>query len=72
MVALKEMNAYFSLLTADQKKSVLSLIKSFLKPEEAERISVEQYNKELDEAERKVSEGDSLTDEEAREILSKW
>ena len=51
----KEIETYFSLLTAGQKASVLNMIKSFLKTDK--RISKKQYNKELAEAEKRIAKG---------------
>jgi len=40
--------------------------------ESSERISLEQYNKELDEAEADIEAGNYYTMEEARKIASQW
>ncbi|MGB0879740.1 MAG: hypothetical protein ACPGTO_04155 [Polaribacter sp.] len=40
--------------------------------EEPQRISLEQYNKEIDEAIEDVEKGNSYTQEEARKIASQW
>ncbi len=40
--------------------------------ESLERISLEQYNKELDEAEAGIEAGNHYTIEEARKIASQW
>ena len=37
-----------------------------------ERISIEQYNKELDEAEADIEAGNYYTTDEARKIASQW
>lgn len=39
---------------------------------EPERISLEQYNKEIDEAEADIEAGNYYTLDEARKIVSKW
>jgi hypothetical protein len=67
-----DINAYFSLLTAEQKTSVVQLIKSFLKTDEKVRISKKQYNKELAEAEERIANGEFYTEAQAEKILSKW
>jgi len=38
----------------------------------SERISLEQYNKELDEAEADIEAGNYYTTDEARKIASQW
>ncbi len=52
----------------DQLESVL---KKGIK-ESSERISLEQYNKELDDAEKDIEAGNYYTIEEARKIASQW
>jgi len=43
------------LLEPDQKKSLLSVIKSFLKQQETSgRLTIEEYNKEIDDAVKRV------------------
>jgi hypothetical protein len=65
-----DINTYFSLLTAEQKTSVVQLIKSFLKSDEKVRITKKQYNKELAEAEKRIANGEFYTEEQAEKILS--
>ncbi|MCF6308319.1 MAG: hypothetical protein L3J09_10210 [Flavobacteriaceae bacterium] len=36
------------------------------------RISVEQYNKELDEAEARIENGEFYTQEEVEKMMEKW
>ena len=48
-----------------------SVLKNGIK-ESSERISLEQYNKELDEAEADIEAGNYYTIEEARKIASQW
>jgi hypothetical protein len=62
------------LLEKDQKKSILTVIKSFLKSKEdvADRISIEQYNKEMNEAESQMEAGEIYTIEEVKELAKKW
>jgi hypothetical protein len=62
------------LLEKDQKKSILTVIKSFLKSKEdvADRISIEQYNKEMNEAESLMEAGEIYTIEEVKELAKKW
>lgn len=40
--------------------------------ESSGRISIEQYNKEIDEAIEDIENGEFYTQEEARKIASKW
>jgi len=56
-------------------ETLLKAIKNILKYRkkvESERISIEQYNKEIDEAINDIENGEFYTQEEARKIASKW
>ena len=52
----KEMFNYFTQLNEAEKKSVVQMLKTFLKGRKKNpgRISIEQYNKEIDEAMEEV------------------
>lgn len=65
---------YLPLLEKDEKKSILTVIKSFIKHKEehTQRISIEQYNKEIDEAMERVKKGEFYTHEEVEEMAKKW
>lgn len=68
----QDINSYFSLLTPEQKDSVIGLIKSFLKNDKHVRISKKQYNREIAEAEKRVAKGEFYTEEQAEKRLAKW
>ena len=59
----KELIQYFIKLNEPQKKSFLEMVKSFLKtPGDAlNPVTVEQYNKELDEAMQRINDGEFTT-----------
>lgn len=65
-----EFNRYWSLLTPVQKESLLSVIRSFVIPRE--RISLEDYNKEIDEAIARVEAGEFYTQEEVEKMAKEW
>ena len=65
-----ELSKYWSLLTPGQKESLLSVIKSFL--QSTERVSVEQYNYELAEAEAEYIAGDFITSDEMLKLIRQW
>ena len=65
-----ELNKYWSLLTLVQKESILSVIKSFVELDE--RVSMEQYNKEIDQAVARVESGEFYTHEEVERISKEW
>ena len=60
----KELNEYIHQLNVDQKKSLLGFIKTILSPKEEETITIEQYNKELDEASAAMDRGEFYSNEE--------
>ncbi len=70
----KEWHNYFVQLNETEKKSVLQMLKVFLKSrkENMERISIEQYNKELDEAEKQIESGCFITQEELEKEMKNW
>lgn len=65
-----EFSKYWSELTLVQKKSLLSVIKSFVEKEG--RISIEQYNQELQEAEAEFEAGGYITQEEMLKLIRQW
>ncbi|MDE3185661.1 MAG: hypothetical protein KGM16_19795 [Bacteroidota bacterium] len=70
----KELIRYFIQLTEPQKKSLLQLIKTFIKSdkEPEQSISIEQYNKELDEAMIDINEGNFTTLAELQKEMQSW
>ncbi len=69
-----EIALYLTFLDNDEKESILGVIKSFLKSKNGEndRISIEQYNNELDEAVERIKNGVHLTQEEVENQSGKW
>ncbi|MCS3797057.1 hypothetical protein [Niastella sp. OAS944] len=70
----KELISYFTLLDEKQKESLLEMIKSFLKPgnSSTERVTIEQYNREIDEAVERIENGEFVTMEELLKEMKKW
>jgi hypothetical protein len=70
----KELIRYFTQLNELQKKTLLEMIKTFLKPgnEPMERVTIEQYNKELDEAMERINKGEFTTLEELEKEMRSW
>lgn len=70
----KELMRYFVRLTDPQKKSLLEVMKSFLINDEAtnERITLDEYNHELDEAMKRISSGEFTTLEELEKEMQAW
>jgi len=65
-----EMFNYFTQLNEAEKRSVVQMLKTFLKgrQQDSGRISIEQYNKEIDEAMEEVKRGETYSHEE----VVKW
>ena len=73
-VSEKEWQSYFLQLNGAEKKSVLLMLKVFLqrRDADAERASIEQYNKEIDDALAEVQEGHYISQDEMEKIAAKW
>lgn len=67
----KELNRYLIQLSDAEKKSVLLMLKTFLR-ERTNSISVDQYNLEIDEALAEAASGNSISQEEMEKLASKW
>jgi hypothetical protein len=64
---------YLPLLSTKQQTLVLELIKSFLNVDsDTKRISQKQYNKELNDAVNRIENGNSISQKDAENELSKW
>lgn len=70
----KEMFNYFKQLNDAEKKSVVKMLKTFLngRQENTSRISIEQYNKEIDEAMEEVKRGETYTHDEVVKMAKDW
>ena len=70
----KELLEYFTMLNDPQKKSLLELIRTFLKAgdEPIERVTIEQYNLELDEAMERIRKGEFTTLDEMEKEMQTW
>lgn len=70
----RELLQYILQLDEAEKKSVLQMLKTFLKGREKTlpRISIEQYNKEIDEAIARVEAGEYYTHEEVERMAKDW
>ena len=66
----RELVQYVLQLDETQKKSLLEMLKTFVKGQEKKstRISIEQYNKEIDEAIARVEAGEFYTQEEVERM----
>ncbi len=67
----RKLYAYIEQLNLAQKKSLLGFIKTILPAKEEEVYTIEQYNKELEDAEAEIERGEFYTHEEAKEFFKK-
>jgi hypothetical protein len=70
----QEMYHYFTRLNDAEKKSVIMLLKTFLKSrkEEPEQTGTEESNKELEQDEAAYNKGDFISEEEMLKQIRKW
>lgn len=70
----REMYAYFMQLNDAEKKSVVELLKIFMKRrlDQPSHMTLEQYNKELDEAMERVEQGEYTTFEDLEKEMKSW
>jgi hypothetical protein len=61
-------------LNETEKKSVLEMLKAFItsRKENTERIDIEQYNKEIDQAMNDIKKGKVHSHEEVAKIAKNW
>jgi hypothetical protein len=70
-----QIKKYLPLLGSEEKKSILTVIQSFVKlKNEAgnNQLSVDEYNKEIDEAISRVGAGSFLRHEDVTKVAEKW
>jgi len=70
----REMYGYFMQLNDAEKKSVVELLQTFMKgrKNQFDHITVEQYNKELDQAMGRVGRGEYTTFEDLEKEMKSW
>ena len=70
----QELFKYILQLDEAEKKSVLQMLKTFLKGREKKlpRIGIEQYNKEIDEAIARVEAGEYYSQEDVERMATEW
>ena len=69
-----ELQDYIAQLDLLQKKSLLQLIKSFVKEESVivKPQTIEEYNREIEEAEKRIESGIFYTQEEVEAMAKDW
>lgn len=70
----KEWNSYFVRLNEMEKKSILLMLKTLLQHRnlDSDRISIEDYNREIDEALAEADKGNYITQDQMEKRASEW
>jgi hypothetical protein len=69
----QEFDFYYNMLSEVQKRSLLSMMKSFIGGKEnTKRVSIAQYNRELEAAEERINRGQFVTQDSLRKEAEKW
>ncbi len=69
----KQIIDFLPLLGKEEKKTILGFIKSVVKiKEQPKRISIKQYNLEIDEAMARIDAGEYITQEEVEKESKHW
>ena len=69
----QEFDQYWGKLSLVEKESLLAVAKNYIQlKDECGRISIDQYNKEIDEAMAQIDAGEFYTHEEVVEMSKTW
>jgi hypothetical protein len=70
----QELFQYFLQLDEEEKKSVLQMLKTFVKGREKKttRITIKQYKKEIDEAIARVEAGEFYDHDQVERMAKEW
>ena len=69
----KQLDAYLPLLSGRQQEILLDMVKNLLEIDPKEkRISIEQYNKELDVAIKQIKDGKTVSHTDVLKQSNKW
>jgi predicted transcriptional regulator len=66
----KKLHLFIDEIEEKKVKAIYTLFEEEIN--QAERISIEQYNKELDEAENEFEKGEYITHEEMKKKIKQW
>lgn len=73
-VLQKEMQHYFNRLNEAEQKAIVEMLKTFLEgaKEKAGRISLEEYNREIDQAMEEVKNGEVISHADVIRMSTDW
>lgn len=67
----KEIIDYIHLLNLEQKQTILNMLKSFTSSK-PKRTSIDQYNEEIEQAEKDVKDGKWISHEDVKKNSTSW
>ncbi|MBL1410184.1 hypothetical protein [Sphingobacterium faecale] len=68
-----EMLSYFTQLDESEKRSVVQLLKTFIKARKEDKtVTVEDYNLDLLEGEKEFERGEYITHEQLKNAIKSW
>ena len=67
-----EFDQYWSKLSIIEKQSLLTVAKNYVELKEEAGMDIEEYNKEIDDAVRRVDAGEYLTHEDVIKMSKDW
>ncbi|MBK8353572.1 MAG: hypothetical protein IPL21_18510 [Saprospirales bacterium] len=68
----KQITDFLPLLDKQEKQTLLNVIESFMNLKEQNRISIEQYNNEIDASEKEYEEGNFITQSAFKKEIRQW
>ena len=69
----KQFDSYLPLLSKHQQELVLDMVKNILLiGEEEKKITIEEYNAEIEESVRQIDRGEFKTQKEVVKLINKW
>lgn len=65
----EEMQQYFNQLNVEEQESILNLVKAFINSRSTQfgPVTLEEYNRELEEADEEIEAGDYMMHEDVKE-----
>ena len=68
-----EMLNYFTQLDESEKKSIVNMLKTFIKNRSQDKpVSMEEYDRELLDAEKEFEQGEVVSHEQMLKIIKTW
>lgn len=68
----KQITENLVFLSKEEKKNILSIIKSIVQLKQSDEVNIKEYNKDLDTAMKRISEGKYTEHESVLKESKKW